>query len=183
MPDRRKAHVKKVEKLAAALGKWLGRSSTQRLRPIWKTGHNSATGQKQATSQNRAMLRSFDQVNAIRVKAELARRYAQTARLGLDMQNLAAEVRVRAERSLGEMLIAAELRGGDRQSPAHGKRMTLADFGIDPNQSSRWQREAAVPERVFEEYLARAKRRDELVTSDHLLRLEELDGHASAIAD
>ena len=51
-----------------------------------------------------AEARSIDEVKQIRDKAEAVRKYAQSAALGLDAQNYAAEVKLRAERKPGVCL-------------------------------------------------------------------------------
>src|SRR5689334_10227771 len=51
-------------------------------------------------------------------KAEAMRRYAQRARLGLEAQNRCAELRLRAERKLGEYLADSERNGGGRPRAA-----------------------------------------------------------------
>ena len=48
--------------------------------------------------------KSLDDILHIRDIAEAARVYAQAAKLGLENQNEAAEVKIRAERKAGEML-------------------------------------------------------------------------------
>src|SRR6202521_50405 len=59
---------------------------------------------------------SVDDVKAIRDVAEAARIYARQARLGLEAQNDAAEIRQRAERKLGELLATLPKQdGGDRR--------------------------------------------------------------------
>ena len=51
-----------------------------------------------------AETRSVDEVRSIHDLAEAARLFARQARLGLDAQNDAAEIKLRAERRLGELL-------------------------------------------------------------------------------
>ena len=51
-----------------------------------------------------AETRSVDEVKMIRNLGEAARVYARQARLGLEAQNDAAEIKLRAERRLGELL-------------------------------------------------------------------------------
>ena len=53
-----------------------------------------------------AEVRSVDDAKAIHDVAEAARIYARQARLGLEAQNDAAEIKLRAERKLGELLAA-----------------------------------------------------------------------------
>src|SRR4029079_886204 len=88
---------------------------------------------------------SFDQIKDIRSKAEAVRKYAQSASLGLDIQNKAAEVKLRAERRAGKLLAQLLLRGGDRRSKSRHNRLKLDDLGISRNQSTRWQIQAKVP--------------------------------------
>ena len=107
-----------------------------------------------------AEVRSVDDARAIRDFAEAARIYARQARLGLEAQNDAAEIKLRAERKLGELLAAirANIPGGNvnRSQPATGwnEPARLQDLGISKSQSSRWQAIAAVPETVFDRHLA-----------------------------
>src|SRR5207244_6259503 len=70
-----------------------------------------------------AEVRSVDDVKAIHDLAEAARIYARQARLGLEAQNDSAEIKLRAERKLGELLTALPKQdGGDaaraRSQPA-----------------------------------------------------------------
>jgi site-specific DNA-methyltransferase (adenine-specific) len=83
----------------------------------------------------------------------------------------AAELRLRAERRLGELLAEtvnhAGSRGvGDTVSP------TIPD-GISKKQSSRYQQAATVPEQVFEEHLTAARKSDDRrkLTSASIMRL------------
>ena len=51
-----------------------------------------------------AEARSVDEVRSIRDLAEAARVYAREVQLGLEAQNDAAEIKLRAERRLGELI-------------------------------------------------------------------------------
>jgi hypothetical protein len=51
-----------------------------------------------------AEAKSLDDVLMIRDKAEALRVYAAAAKLGLESQNEAAEIKIRAERKAGELL-------------------------------------------------------------------------------
>ena len=106
-----------------------------------------------------AEVRSVDDAKAIRDVAEAARIYARQARLGLEAQNDAAEIKLRAERKLGELLAQSERNPGGNANlsqPATGwnQPARLQDLGISRSQSSRWQAIAAVPETVFDRHLA-----------------------------
>src|SRR3954452_14603789 len=62
--------------------------------------------------------RSPQEMLDIANKAEAMRRYAQRAHLGLHAQNRCAELRLRAERKLGEYLDETERNGGGRPRAA-----------------------------------------------------------------
>jgi hypothetical protein len=121
----------------------------------------------------RALAQTSDlkEIKNIRDRAEAFRKYAQSAALGQKIQNHAAAMKLRAERRAGELLAGLEIRGGDRRSKARDERLKLADLGIDHNQSARWQREAATPERVFESYIASTTASGKDITAQGLLRL------------
>jgi hypothetical protein len=97
-----------------------------------------------------AEARSLDEVKTIRDVAEAARVYAREVQLGLEALNDAAEIKLRAERRLGELLAATDLRDGGDAARARSHRATevrprLRDLAISKSQSSRWQAIAAVP--------------------------------------
>lgn len=106
----------------------------------------------------------------VRNKADLVRRYAQNVKVGLEFQNEAAEIRLRAERAAGRLLKSLNLRGGDRKSNGHDDRLILSDFGISQSQSKRWQRIAAIPDKKFVGFLREAKTQNREITSAALLR-------------
>jgi len=114
---------------------------------------------------------SLDEIKDIRDKAEAARKYVESARLGLQMQNHAAEIKLRAERRAGQLLARLKLAGGDRKTEAAEQELTLEELGLTKHQSSRWQREATVPEDVFERFLQEANESALELTSQALLRL------------
>jgi hypothetical protein len=69
-----------------------------------------------------------------------------------------------AERKAGALLKgmsesgARDGRGGDRKSLSRGSTLKLDDLGISRDQSSTWQKLAAVPDDLFEAELARKER-------------------------
>jgi N6-adenosine-specific RNA methylase IME4 len=107
---------------------------------------------------------SVDEVKDVRDRAEALRMYAKQAGLGLDMQNQAAEVKLRAERRAGELL---DPKMGRPEKVSHDA--TLSELGISRSQSSRWQRIASLPEAAFESYIELAlESRREMTTAGAL---------------
>lgn len=119
---------------------------------------------------------SVDEVKTIRDQAEAARAYMRQAKASLRMQNQCAEIKLRAERRLGELLAKqVPSQGGRPKKRSHAgtvSRPTLEQLGINKNQSSRWQRIASIPARQFDSYLqqAQADDSDEELTTAGLLR-------------
>ncbi len=129
--------------------------------------------------------KSVDEVKDIRDKAEAMRAYARQAK-NRQLEVDAAEIRMRAERRLGELIVAQKeatglatggQRGGrkkidgSRAAPSN-KPPTLAEAGIDKKLSSRAQKLAAVPEGKFEgmlgEWRERVEKETERVTTNLL---------------
>ena len=123
--------------------------------------------------------KNIDEVKDIRDKAEAMRAYAKQAGDSSEMQNMCAEIKLRAERRGGELLREMEKNKGGWANKESCSNIVLpqddlpklADLGIDKMQSSRWQAIAQLPEEVFEEYLAeKIKDKEEITTAD-VLRL------------
>jgi hypothetical protein len=83
-------------------------------------------------------------------------------KLGLEAQNHAAEVKLRAERKAGKLLEKMEKNegvrmngrdsfGGNMMLPPKEEIPTLAELDITKTQSSRWQAIATLPEETFEQ--------------------------------
>src|SRR5712691_7594941 len=139
-----------------------------------------------------AEVRSVDDAKAIHDFAEAARVYARQARLGLEAQNDAAEIRLRAERKLGELLAALPKQDGGAAARARSQAATevppsLGDLGISKSQSSRWQAIAAVPAQVFDRHLADVReqgRRDgttELTSAGAILLARQYRSHSRTL--
>jgi N6-adenosine-specific RNA methylase IME4 len=111
---------------------------------------------------------SVDEVKDVRDIAVAMQCYARQAK-DHDLIDQATEIRLRAERRLGEMIIAQKktvglAKGGQPyQTKSTGSSEepvapTLASAGIDKKLSARAQKIAAIPESKFETYLAAAKK-------------------------
>ena len=82
----------------------------------------------------------------------------------------AAETKLRAERRAGGILAQLKLRGGDRRSERPEGRTSLHDLGISKDQSSKWQKVAAVPEAEFERFIETCHQFSAEITTARLLR-------------
>ncbi|MFO0897944.1 MAG: hypothetical protein U0836_11020 [Pirellulales bacterium] len=114
--------------------------------------------------------RTLDDFARIRLGAEALRTLAQKAHLSLDIQNEAAECKLRAERAAGRMLADLNLYGGDRKSRSSGSNLKLRDLGISKDQSALWQREAAISEKDLTLYLAARREAGEEISSANFLK-------------
>jgi len=97
---------------------------------------------------------SIEEVNELRARAEAVRVYTRQAELGKEAENAAAEIRLRAERRVGELLRQTDLRRGN---PSRREGLKLADQGLSAKESMTFQRMAAIPEGKFDERLNSAK--------------------------
>lgn len=111
-----------------------------------------------------AECKAIDEVKGLADKAAAMQAYGRMAN-DRTLEVDAAEIRIRAERRLGEMLAAQKAEGGLNRgaatpSSATSASPTLAAVGISHDLSSRAQKLAAVPEAEFEAELAAKRERD-----------------------
>ena len=141
-----------------------------------------------------AEAKSVDDVKDIRDKSEAIRAYAKQAK-NKQLEVDAAEIRIKAERRLGEMIAAQRDAGllskgaagegaakrGSQENPR--SLPTLAEAGIDKNLADRARKLAAIPESEFDEIVSdwreRVERENERV-SINLLRSGERHSAAQA---
>ena len=98
---------------------------------------------------------AVDEVKDIRDQAEALRAYYKQRDGSLEMVNQCAEIKVRAERRLGELL-AGTVRAGNPQLSDDATIGRLPE-GISRDQSSDWQAIARIPEPEFEAHIAETK--------------------------
>jgi hypothetical protein len=139
------------------------------------TGGMTALIRYDAARRALAAAHRVDEVKAIRDKAEAVRVYAKQAG-DFELQNQAAEIRIRAERRAGELLGDMQT-SGERQAKERGRPTkvssptTLPKLGITRDQSSKWQRLARMIDDVtFDKAVAQAKEKDGELTTAGLLR-------------
>jgi len=107
--------------------------------------------------------------------------WAKAEKKDAELQNMIAEQKIRTQRILGQLLKESELDKGGRPSIENRSKTTtgLSDFGITKDQSSAFQKIAALPEDVFEREIASAKeeseKRVELTTSRVLFAAKEYE--------
>jgi hypothetical protein len=117
-----------------------------------------------------AEAKAVDEVKSIRATAEAMRAYAKQAD-NRQMELDAAEIRIRAERRLGELMAAqgetvGKAIGAREPGTARGttrvenKPASLAEAGIDKNLAHRARTLAAIPGPKFENLLKDKRRRD-----------------------
>lgn len=127
-----------------------------------------------------AEAKSLDDVRTIRDLAEAARVYARAHDLGIEAMNHAAEIKLRAERRAGELLVQTRetgeraASGVDVRYAQESKPATLADLGISRDQSSRWQSIASIPEPEFEGAIESAKAAAQPLSTAGMVRLAGL---------
>ena len=90
---------------------------------------------------------SIEEVNELRARAEAVRVYTRQAELGKEAENAAAEIRLRAERRVGELLKEMGVRPGN---PSRREGLKLAEHGLTEKESMTFQRMAAIPEDEFD---------------------------------
>lgn len=129
-----------------------------------------------------AAAHSIDEVRDIRDKAEAMAAYARQAK-DTEMIVWVTEIKVRAERRAGEMLLELKKSSGARGQltgrdssggpivvPPEDATKTLADMGITKNDSARWQKLAKVTPAQFEDAVMAAKEVAGEVTTAAIVR-------------
>lgn len=138
-----------------------------------------------------ALASSIDEVKQIRDQAEAIRQYIRQQKGSLEIQNQAAEIKIRAERRAGEMLGEIEKNPGGRPSEnlshdviSYFPLPTLPELGITAMQSHRWQLEAKVPEEIFQKHVDEIKTNKQEVTSSALQKMgSQIAGKAKQQAE
>ena len=112
-----------------------------------------------------------DEAKDIRDKARAMEVYASQA-MNIDAERQAADIRIRAEVKTGELLSSDNRikRGGDQKSESKSSGTTLIDMGINKDQSSKWQKMAAIPQEEREGYLSQPG----IPSTEGMIRAHEL---------
>lgn len=107
----------------------------------------TAIGKLNAARRLLTEAKSLNDVLGVCDMASAIRAYAKAAGESLEVQNAASDLRLSAERKAGELLAAMEKNEGGRPSKTNDIKssVSLADIGVTPKQSSRWQLAAKLP--------------------------------------
>jgi hypothetical protein len=118
-----------------------------------------------AATRALAEARTAADVLTVRDAAAAIGHVLRQMRASLGAQNAAAELRLRCERRVGEMLAANPDYGRGKKS------LTVSDLGIDDNAATRYQHLAALPDEEFEAHIRTARDEGLELTTAGLLRL------------
>src|SRR3990167_4336757 len=117
----------------------------------------TALAKVEAAYRALAEARTVNELAHIRNQAEAIRYAAKQARMGIEMINDAAELKLRAERRAGELLDKMPKASGQgergedgrfhqrSQDRTAGDAVPYADLDIDKHDAARWQQMAEVP--------------------------------------
>lgn len=132
-----------------------------------------------------AACKDVDQVKDLRDRASAVQVWLRHQRASLHAQLDAAEIALRAERRLGQLLATTPKATGNRAKPGGNKLSppdvpTLAERGIEKRDASRWQRLASVPEERFEQHVSSVRTRGQrLTTSGTIAATSHVEGYNS----
>lgn len=105
-------------------------------------------------------------------RAKALQSYAKTSGQQLEVQNNVAELKIRAERKAGKILLDME-----KPTNQHGEKnstlQTLDDLGITRMQASRWQALAKVSDEDFDRYCTEQREKGKEITQAGCVRLKQ----------
>jgi hypothetical protein len=124
-----------------------------------------------------AHVRTVTEAREIRDRAAAAQFYLRAREDSHDAAQNAGEIKVRAERRLGDLLRETVNQKTSAGRPKKNGR-TLRPIstgrlpdGVSKSQSSRWQQAATVPEKAFETYVADCRTTGKMITSEGVRKL------------
>ena len=122
-----------------------------------------------------AEVRTIDDAKHLADRAAAAEVWAKRARLGLEAQNYAAEIKIRAERKAGKLLNELERTPGIRTdltlssvgqgSDASPYARAIKEAKATRQEAHRWQKVASVPDKAFETVIAATKSAGKALTT------------------
>ena len=124
--------------------------------------------------------KTVDEVKQIRDKAEALRAYLKQQGESLEMQNTCAEIRLRAERRAGQLLIEIPRSNGGRPLEHIDENMSndwtsfsqiLLENDVSRSTAYNWQAIATLPEPIFEQAIIETKNNCDELTSSRMLKI------------
>jgi N6-adenosine-specific RNA methylase IME4 len=119
----------------------------------------------------------LDEIARLRDTAEVYRQFAIARGLGQDHMNLGCEIKLRADRRMGQVLKELVKNQGGRPGKTYNDPVsgfpTLKELGITHNESSRSQKIASLDDETFEEHISGIKEAGKELTTASVLRLEK----------
>ena len=126
-----------------------------------------------------AEVKNIDDAKDLVDLAEAARVYAKQVKLGLEAQNHAAEIKLRAQRRAGEILDSMDKAEGAREPGTNRGTTrlqddtaspTYAELDIEKRDAHQWQKIASMPEEKFEQHIEQKKSDEQELTTASLYR-------------
>ena len=114
---------------------------------------------------------NIHQLKEIISRAEALKVYAAQAKKGLEIQNQVAEIKLRAERKIGEQLKVQVKHGGQNKKAKLQDVTSLKELGIEKIESYRWQAVASLPEKEFEKHVEKVKKSNNELTTVGVIKL------------
>lgn len=119
---------------------------------------------------------TIDEIKSIRDQASAIQAYLKQSGESLEIQNMAAEIKIKSEKRIGEILQNMENHPPGRKSDLSDMMSPnlpprLVDLGISNKQSSRWQLIATIPEDDFDQHIEEIKEKGDELTSREFLIL------------
>ncbi len=116
---------------------------------------------------------NVSQLKEIIARSEALKIYAAQAKKGLEIQNQVAEIKLRAEKRIGNLLVEMPKQRGARPADMglQAETPSLSDLGIEKTQSHRWQTIASLPDDQFEQYVSDVKKSNEELTTAGIIGL------------
>ena len=114
---------------------------------------------------------SMPQLKELKNKAKAWEEYYKASGFGLEAQNLGAEIKLRAERKMGELLPKLIQHGGDKASRLQNETLLLEDLGISKSQSFRYKQLNQISDKEFEKFFSDLRARFMEITTAGLINL------------
>jgi len=120
-----------------------------------------------------AICHNIDDVKKIKDQTEALRSYAKQAKEGLEVQNNIADIKLRAERKIGELSKEIPKSKSNQYAKSHDvtKQIKLSDIGLNKQDASRYEAIASLPKKDFEKHVSEVKASNKELTTVGVIKL------------